>query len=164
MPGHPAADPVETERFWRDLLAFDVCMLVTRDGAYMRSRPMKPFFRPSSGRIFFLISERAHTLEEIKGEPSANLVFADDANKVWISVSGFTAISSAPEELDELWGAEVEPWFPSGKAEAVALAVTPEIAEYWTYPESRMRGRWELLKAELTGAVPETGVHRKVAL
>jgi hypothetical protein len=52
---------------------------------------------------------------------------------------------------------------PARKDEAAVLIVEPDIAEFWSYPESELRAKWELLKGELTGAAPDLGDHQKVS-
>lgn len=152
-----------TEEFRGDLEEFDTAMLVTRDGALLRSRPMQPHVGNPDGSIRFLTSIRTHKVEEVERHPEANLVFTDDdAN--WISVSGRIRLSRDPADIDELWSAAAEAWLTEGKGEAVVLVLDPEIAEYWDNRENVLKAGWEMAKGALTGERPDIGENRKLTL
>lgn len=154
---------LEVDRFWNDLKTFEMCMLVTRDARFMRSRPMKAHYHDDDGTVRFLTSIDAHKVEELAAQPVANLVFSKPEENSWVSVSGAARISVDRADVDRLWSHEGAPWMPASKDEAAVLIVEPDIAEYWTYPESRLRAKWELLVGELTGAPPDLGKSGKIA-
>lgn len=152
-----------TEEFREDLEEFDTAMLVTRDGAHLRARPMQPHVGNADGSIRFLTSIRTHKVEEAERHPEANVVFTDDdAN--WISVSGRIRLSRAPTDIDELWSAAAEAWLGNGKDEAIVLILEPEFAEYWDYRENAVKAGWEMAKGMLTGRQPDIGDNRKLTL
>ena len=156
-------DMLEVDQFWSDLKTFDMCMLVTRDSIFLRSRPMKAHFIDDDGTVRFLTSIDTHKVEEIAAEPVANMVFVNSDDNSWISVSGAVRISVDRADVDMLWPEGESSWLPANKDETAVLIVEPDIAEYWTYPESRLRAKWELLKGELTGTPPDLGENRKVS-
>lgn len=152
-----------TEEFRDDLEEFGTAMLVTRDGPWLRSRPMQPHVGNPDGSIRFLTSVRTHKVEEIERHPEANVVFADDdAN--WVSVSGRIRLSRDQGDIDDLWSPAAEAWLADGKQEALVLILEPEIAEYWDYRENVVKAGWELAKGALTGRRPDLGENRKLAL
>lgn len=155
---------MEVDQFWSDLKTFEMCMLVTRDAGFLRSRPMKAYFSDDDGTVRFVTSIDAHKVEEIAALPMANMVFARPEDNNWVSVSGPARISVDRADIDRLWSDDGSPWMPARKDEAAVLIVEPDIAEYWTYPESQLRAKWELLKGELTGAAPDLGENRKISL
>ena len=157
-------DMLEVDEFWADLREFEMCMLVTRDGPFLRSRPMKTHYFDDDGTVRFLTSIDAHKVEELAENPAANLVFQNPDDNTWISVSGNARISVDRADIDQVWHEDADPWFPGGKDEAAVLIVEPDIAEYWTFPESQLQAKWELLKGELTGAPPDLGENRKLEL
>jgi general stress protein 26 len=152
-----------TEEFREDLEEFDTAMLVTRDGPYLRSRPMQPHVGNPDGSIRFLSSARAHKVEEIDRYPEANAVFTDDDFN-WISVSGRIRLSRDAADIEELWSPAAEAWITEGKGEAVVLIMEPEIAEYWDYRENAVKAGWEIAKGALTGKQPDIGEHDKLRL
>lgn len=155
---------LEVDQFWDDLKTFEMCMLVTRDARYLRSRPMKAHYNDDDGTVRFVTSIDAHKVEEIAESPVANLVFMKPDENSWVSVSGAARISVDRADIDRLWTDDGSAWMPASKDEAAILIVEPDIAEYWTYPESQLRAKWELLKGELTGAPPDLGENRKLEL
>lgn len=151
------------EEFYDDLEHFDTTMLVTRDGAHLRARPMRPHFRHPDGTIRFLTSLATHKVDELANHPEANAVFTDD-DKNWISVSGRVRLSSDRADVDELWSSEAEPFFENGKAEAVVLILEPEFAEYWESSANAIKAGWEMVKGTVTGKKPDIGENRKLTL
>lgn len=150
-----------TKEFRDDLEMFDTAMLVTRDGSYLRARPMRPHIGHEDGSIRFLSSVRTHKVDEIGASPEANVVFSDD-DAVWISVSGRVRLSREQVDIDELWTDGADAWID--KKEAVVLVVQPEIAEYWDNRENALKAGWEAAKGALTGKRPDIGEHSKLAL
>lgn len=151
------------DEFYDDLDNFDTAMLVTRDGAHLRARPMRPYIGNPDGSIRFLTSLATHKVDELSSHPEANAVFTDD-DKNWISVSGRVRLSSDKADVDELWSAEAEPFFENGKAEAVVLVLDPDLAEYWESSGNAIKAGWEMVKGTLTGKKPDLGEHRKLTL
>ena len=150
-----------TEEFRADLAAFDTCMLVTKDSARLRARPMAPHFDNPDGTIRFLTSSKTHKIEEVQANPHANAVFTDDSG-TWISVSGTIRLSTDADDIDELWSPEADPWFAEGKAEAIVMIMTPDMAEYWD-SGSKLKAGWELAKSAVTGEKPDIGEHKTIA-
>ncbi len=146
-----------------DLERFDTAMLITRDGLYLRSRPMSPHIGREDGSIRFLSSVKTHTVEEIEANPDANVAFTDD-DDLWISVSGRVRLSREQVDIAELWSSSAEMWLKHGKDEAIVLIVEPEIAEYWDNRENAVKAGWEIAKGALTGKRPDIGENRKVAM
>lgn len=157
---HKAHKPVA--EFWDDLDDFETCMLVTRDGALLRSRPMAPHVRPHDGTIRFLTSDKTHKVDELEAHPEANVVFADD-DDIWISVSGRIRLSRAMSDIDDLWSPAADAWLENGKREAIVLILDAERGEYWEQAGA-LAASWELAKAAVTGDRPGLGETGKVAL
>jgi general stress protein 26 len=151
-----------TDEFRDDLARFDTCMLATKDGSRLRSRPMKPYLDNPDGTIRFLTSTKTHKVNEVEANPDANAIFVDE-DGTWISVSGKVRVSSDAGDIDELWSPDAAPWFVDGKAEAVVMIMTPDMAEYWD-SGSKLKAGWELAKSAVTGKKPDIGEHGKIAL
>lgn len=146
-----------------DLEDFDIAMLVTKDGKFLRSRPMKPNIN-ADGTIRFLTSKKTHKVDEVDSTPQANAVFSDDDGE-YISVSGSIRLSDTQADIDELWSPAAAPWFENGKAEAIVLIMEPEIAEYWDTSDSKIKAGWEMVKGALGGSKPDLEEqHGKVVL
>lgn len=153
-----------TTELWDDLDDFDTCMLATRDGRHLRSRPMKPYFPEKDGTIHFLTSLKTHKVDEVKASPEANAVFAKPGDKHFISVSGTVRLSQDPADIDAVWSDEAEPWFENGKAEAVVLILDAQLAEYWDGTDNALKASWDKLKSSLGGERPDPAENGKVRL
>lgn len=151
-----------TEEFLDDLDDFDTAMLVTRDGAFLRSRPMAVYVDTSDRTIRFLTSIRAHKVEEVERSPDANVVFMDEDN--WISVSGRIRISRDQGDIDAIWSSAADAWLKDGKAEAIVLVLEPQIAEYWDHTDNALKAGWEMVKGTLSDSRPDVGDNRKLSL
>lgn len=149
------------DEFRADIKAFDMCMLATKDGAHLRSRPMAPHVSAENASIRFLTSKKTHKIDEVKKNPNANAVFSN-GDGLYISVSGRISLSDSRQDVDELWSPAAAPWFEDGKSEAVVLVLEPEIAEYWDNSDSKVKAGWEMVKGTLTGKRPDVGDHGKV--
>lgn len=150
-----------SQEFFADLDDFDTAMLVTRDGAHLRSRPMASHVDPHKRSIRFLTSISTHKISEIEAHPQANLVFSDDDDS-FISVSGRLRISRDNRDIDELWSTAAGAWMD--KSEAAVLIMEPEIAEYWDASDNAIKAGWEIAKGVLTGKQPDIGENRKLTL
>jgi hypothetical protein len=135
---------LEAERLWRELETFNSGALVIGVGAAYRAFPAK-----------LLTLSRSSLELQVGGLPAgriagtaANLSFSDSSRKSWISLSGI--ISSSSGGSDEVASA--------------TLVFEAHAGEYWSYPPSRLIAKWELLKAELTGTVPDIGGRGRVSL
>lgn len=152
-----------TEEFRKDIGKFDTCMLVTRDGEHLRSRPMAPKLDESDGTIRFLTSKKTHKTDETERSPQANAAFADHSAGDFISVSGPIRLSDDKADIDAIWTSAADIWLKEGKAEAVVLILEPQIAEYWD-GQNTMKAGWEMIKGALSDRRPHPGDHGKVAL
>lgn len=154
-------DSRTTKDFFADLEDFDTAMLVTRDGANLRSRPMAPHIVSRDNTIRFITARSTHKVDEVAKAPEANLVFTDD-DDTWISVSGRIRISDAPADIDEIWTSGAEAWLE--KPQAVVIVFEPQMAEYWENDTNFVKAGWEMAKGVLTGEKPDIGEHRKLSL
>ncbi len=150
-----------TEEFLDDLADFDDAMLVTRDGAFLRSRPMAVYVDTPDRTIRFLTSVRTHKVDEVERNPDANVVFTDDDN--WISVSGPIRVSRDRGDIDAIWSSTAEAWLKDGKAEAIVLILEPQIAEYWDRSDNVLKTGWEMVKGTLSDSPPDIGDNRKLS-
>jgi hypothetical protein len=71
-----------------DLEDFDIAMLVTKEGKFLRSRPMKPNIN-ADGTIRFLTSKKTHKVDEVDSSPQANSPI------MTVSISPFPARSAS---------------------------------------------------------------------
>jgi general stress protein 26 len=115
-----------------------VAMLTTADDAgAMVSRPMSPLLMDGAGAIWFFTDRNSSKTNQLL---NLNLSFSDLSDSTYVSVSGHGEINTDRARIDELWTSFVLPWFPEGKdsPNLALLKITPQIAEYWDAPDSKM--------------------------
>ncbi|TAN18003.1 MAG: hypothetical protein EPN45_01395 [Rhizobiaceae bacterium] len=148
---------------WEDIREFDVCVLVTRSGDRLRSRPMKPFFEGRRETILFLTTADAEKIDEIKTCPEANVVFSSTREGMWVSLAGKIRLSNHAEAVDAFWGEEFDAWIGE-RARAIPLVFTPESAEYWDCSEKRATASWDMLESMANCRKSDPGENQKLAL
>ncbi len=140
----------------------DVCMFTTMAGdGRLLSRPMAALEICSQGNFWFLTrddSAKTHQLEAV------NLSFTDEANSIYVSVTGHAEVAYDQRRVDELWGLAAQPWFPQGRddPDLMLLMVTMEMAEYWDAHAGRAIRTLAKLTAAVTGIPLSPGEHEVV--
>lgn len=155
-------DPVE--RVWSMVAEIPICMMTTHDRMNIRARPMVGEVDRQEDVIWFFTRADAHKTEEVYKFPDCNVTFADAKNYTFVSLSGPAKLHRDPAKLKALWNPLADTWFPEGPDhENVSLIrFEPAMAEYWDAPSNRMVIAWEIVKAKVTGELPDLGENRKV--
>ena len=82
----------DQDRVWQLMKKIGFAMLVTHDGGKLRARPMSAYLEQDNNAIFFLTDARRHKDEEIAGNPSINLSFADASSQKYVSIAGTATV------------------------------------------------------------------------
>ncbi|KAA5547911.1 pyridoxamine 5'-phosphate oxidase family protein [Adhaeribacter rhizoryzae] len=139
-------------------------MLVTaeQDGT-LRARPMQTL-KIEGNYLWFLTAINSPKSHEIRNESHVNLSFADESNKLYVSVSGVATVSRDRQKIDELWSEPFKAWFPEGKEDPNIAAIRVEItqAEYWDTPTSPVVHLIGYAKAVVTGEPYHPGDNEKI--
>jgi general stress protein 26 len=155
---------VTIDHVWDLMESVRFCMLSTRNGTKLRSRPMGAFVQRQEGVIYFFTDVRAHKDEEIREFPKVCLAFAETGGQKYVSVSGIAEINSDRKKIKELWSIPVKIWWESPEDPNICLIkVTPQDAEYWDSP-GNLVSSIKVAFALLTGAHVDYGEHKKVLL
>ena len=72
-------DEATRDAIWEKVRAIETCMMVTRDGPHLRSRPMAAILRTGQNAIWFFADATNHKDDELAQHPQACLAFADPA-------------------------------------------------------------------------------------
>lgn len=115
-----------------------VAMLTTVEGdGALASRPMAVLEMDASGALWFFTDRRSSKVEHLQ---VANLGFTDPGHGTYVSLSGRGEIATDRAHIERLWTAFARPWFPDGpeSPNLVLLKFTPDAADYWDAPHSRM--------------------------
>lgn len=153
----------ETERVWDIMEKEHVCMMVTRDGAELRGRPMGAMPDRDEGVVWFVTDARAHKDEELRSTPQACISF--ESGNTYLSVSGHAEVLRDTAKLKEIWNTAVDAWFPDGPEDPNVrlLRFEPHNAEYWDGPSSVVAGL-KMALASARDTRPDMGDNRKVDL
>lgn len=154
-----------TDKFWDMAEDFSTCMVTTRDGQRLRSRPMAPYLSRERGEILFLTDATSHKVDEVEAEPQVSCSFTQ--KNEYVAVSGTARVSQDRALIDEIWDDEAEAWMPQGKdgPNVAVLVVTPSQAEIWDVTSNKLTQAWEFAKAYIGDKPqPDTTENVKVQL
>ena len=154
----------DIDRVWELMKKIGFAMLVTRDGDKLRARPMSAYLVRDENVIYFLTDARRHMDEEIARNPQVNLSFANAGSQKYVSISGSAVISNDRAKIKQLFSTPAKAWWDSAEDPNIrVLKITPEDAEFWDSPGT-LTSYVKMTAAAITGARPDLGDNRKVAL
>jgi general stress protein 26 len=154
----------DTNRVWTLMEKISICMLSTRDGEQIRSRPMGAYVRRQENSVYFLTDVRRHKDDEIQKFPNVCLAFADASGQKYVSMTGRAVVSNDRGKIRELFNTPAKAWWDSADDPNIrVLTVTPNDAEYWDGPGSIV-SYIKMAAAAATGTRPDLGDNRKVAM
>jgi general stress protein 26 len=156
----------DQDRVWEMIDDIKFAMLVTHDGQgdELRARPMHAHGERDEDAIYFLTDKRHHKDDEIEINDNVCLAFADNSGMRYVSVTGTANVLDDRRKVDELWDASNKAfWEGKDDPNIRVLRVRPSMAEFWDSP-GKIVTSVKMAAAALTGAKPELGENRKVAL
>ncbi len=133
----------------------------------LAARPMSPIEMDAQGALWFFVDIRAEQPEQLR---VINLSFSDIDHATYVSLSGTCEIDIdiGRAHIQHLWTPLARPWFPDGPdSESLALLkFTPESADYWDAPNSRMARAFGVIASVISGtpiAMGKHGSHRALS-
>jgi general stress protein 26 len=154
----------DVQRVWKLVEDIGICMLASRDGTEIRTRPMAAYFDRQTDLIYFLTDVASHKDEEIAGDPHVALAFADTSSQAYLSISGVARLSNDRERIHQLWSTPAKAWWDSPDDPSIrVLEVSPHDAQYWDSPGTAI-SYVKMAAAAFTSAKPDVGENRKVDL
>lgn len=154
----------DKERIWDIIGELSVCMVTTKDGAVMRSRPMAPYIDTEARTIRFLTDGDSAKVFELHDDQNVALSFANMDKMLFASVSGHGIVSRDRELIKMLWGPYAEVFFSgsSDDADVAVITVAPTQAEFWDNSKGKLAIAGELTKAYFSDDGPDLGVNAKL--
>lgn len=154
----------DLDRVWKLMDRIGFCMLATREGDDIRSRPMAAHVVRDENAVYFLTDVDSHKDDEIEAEPNVGLAFADSGGQKYVSVSGLAAVSNDRAKIRELWSTPAKAWWDSADDPSIrVLKVTPKDAQYWDSPGTVV-SYVKMLVATVSDTRPEIGDTGKVRM
>ena len=151
------------DRIWDLIEGAGVCMLTTRFGSGLRARPLQHRADRSYGLLWFLTDARSGKEREIAATQDVGLVFIDEAQKAYLSITAQAHKLDDHAKAAGIWRATDSLWWcgPDDPNLRV-LRVTPLLAELWDGPANTAGQLYEFAKA-MFGAAPNLGENRKIS-
>lgn len=152
----------DTKRVWDLMEKISFCMLATRDGEDIRSRPMAAYVEPKEHMVYFLTDVHSHKDDEIARQPNVCLAFADSSGQKYVSVSGVASVSNDRAKIKELWSTPAKAWWDNPDDPSIrVLKINPKDAQYWDSPGTAV-AYIKMAAAAVSGTKPAMGDHAKV--
>lgn len=139
-----------------------VAMLASVDAqGRLLSQPMTPLEMDALGSLWFFIDLSSDKLSRLE---AMNLSFCDTAHATYVSLSGRGEVATDRERIERLWSPLARPWFPDGPGSLnlALLKFTPDTAEYWDTPGSRVRRMLALAASAVIGKPLGLGSHQSL--
>lgn len=153
------------KRVWNIVERVGVCMLTTHSADGLRARPVEPRLDRDAGLIWVVTDLRSGKEHEIETERDVGLTFVDDREKTYLSITARAIVQRDHAKAAEIWRYTDNLWWKGPDDPNVCvLRIAPLTAELWDGPASKAVAAFEFVKARLTGAKPNLGENRKVAI
>lgn len=135
--------------------------LLAADGE--RPVPMSPMPDAEAKAIWFITAAGSAADRAAKSGGEASFHVADPKANFYANVYGKIEATNDEAKLDELWSAMAAAWFPDGRDDDAVRLVkfTPHEGEVWA-TEGGAAYLYEIAKANVTGGMPDVGVHGRV--
>jgi general stress protein 26 len=153
----------EQDKIWKAVEGFTSCMLVTRSGEELRSRPMGPIVRARDGVIYFITDRRGFKDEEIAADAAVCLAFS--SGNVQVSLSGSAHLVEDKALVKALWSPMAQAFFPNGADDpnVTVIAVAPRHGEMWE-GQNMVTTMFKVAAAIATGNRAEIGQSTRAEL
>lgn len=149
---------------WKLMEKIGFCMLSTREGEDIRSRPMAAHIERDEHAIYFLTDVRNHKDDEIRAAPNVALAFADAGDQKYVALTGRAEVSNDRAKIKELWSTPAKAWWDSEDDPNIrVLKITPKDAQYWDSPGTVV-SYVKMIAAAVSGSRPDIGDSAKVDL
>jgi general stress protein 26 len=115
--------------------------------------------------LWFFMSRASGPVNDIAGDASVNISYADPGKDAYVSVSGNARVVDDQRRKEALWTPAAKAWFPAGATDPdlVLVRVVVVHASYWVVKENRVVRLFEMARAVVTGKPPkDPGEHGKV--
>lgn len=153
-------------RVWDIIEKARIGMLTTRFAGGLRARPLEARADRDAGIIWFVTDVRGAKDNEIDAAHDIGLVFIDEDDRAYLSITGSASVTRDAAKAKEIWKKTDDIWLPGGPDDpnARVLRVEPITAELWDGPSSAAGAAFEFAKARLTDEKPNLGENRKVTV
>jgi general stress protein 26 len=154
----------DAKHVWDLMEKIGFCMLATRDGDDIRSRPMAAYVSRDEHMVYFLTDAASHKDEEIARAPNVCLAFSEPKGQTYVSVSGRAEVSNDRAKIRELFNTPAKAWWDDAEDPSIrVLKMRPKDAQYWNGPGT-VASYAKMLAAAVSDARPDMGDNAKVRM
>lgn len=120
-------------RVWDIIEKTRVGMLTTHFSGGLRARPLEARPDRGAGVIWFVTDVRGTKDDEIGAAHDIGLVFIDEADDAYLSITGRAFVTRDPAQTKTLWKKTDDAWFPGGPDDPNVrlLRIEPITADLW---------------------------------
>lgn len=125
-------------RVWDIVEKVRVGMLTTQFSGGLRARPLEARVDRDAGIIWFVTDVRGAKDEEIGAAHDIGLVFSDEGDHAYLSITGRAFVIHDTAKAKDIWRKTDDTWFPDGPDDpnVRVLRIEPVTAELWDGPSS----------------------------
>ena len=138
MPTRDLTEQNPISRIWDIVEKARVGMLTTQFSGGLRARPLQARPDRDAGIIWFITDVRGAKDDEIGAAHDVGLVFVDERDRVYLSVTGRASVVRDAAKTKEVWTETDDIWLPGGPDDPNVrlLRMQPVTAELWDGPSS----------------------------
>ena len=153
-------------RAWDIIEKTRIAMLTTQFDGGLRARPLEARADRDAGLIWFVTGIRGAKDDEIVADQNIGLVFIDEGNRAYLSITGRASVTRDTAKAQEIWKKTDDIWLQGGPDDpnVRVLRVEPVTAELWSGPSSAAGAAFEFTKARLVGEKLNFGTNSKVTV
>jgi len=131
-------EPNLISRVWDIIEKMSVGMLTTQFSGGLRARPLEARADRGAGVVWFVTDVRGAKDDEIGAGHDIGLVFIDEADHAYLSITGRAFVTRDPAQTKTIWKKTDDAWFPGGPDDPNVrlLRIEPFTAELWDGPSS----------------------------
>jgi general stress protein 26 len=141
------------------------CMFCTEvEGVPFRTRPMATVAVDDDGNLWFFSNKASDKNDEIKDNDTVQLLYAENSDSHFLTVTGKTQIIWDKEKINEYWSPAMKAYFKGGKddPDISLLKVTPEEAHYWDTINGKMITLLKMATSAVTGMKANIGLEGNI--
>jgi len=150
MPTGDRMEQNHISRVWDIIDKVCVGMLTTQFNGGLRARPLEARTDRDAGIIWFVTDVRSAKNDEIGAAHNIGLVFFDEYDLAYLSITGRAFVTRDPAKAKDIWRKTDDTWFPDGPDDlnVRVLRIEPITAELWDGPSSTAVVAFEYTKQQ----------------
>lgn len=135
-----------------------------RTGKPFATRPMAVQELDEEGCFWFLSADDSKKNQELKADPSVQLLFQGSGYTDFLEIYGRASISKDKKKIKDLWNPLFKTWFTEGidDPRITVIKVEPESGYYWDTKNNRVIGFLKRVTGAVIGKTMDDSIEGKV--